>query len=61
MPIYEYQCSNCGFTEEVLVKNYDERPEIIVCQSGCGEMAMRPMPTTASFDFRGPGFHCNDY
>jgi putative FmdB family regulatory protein len=60
MPIYEFACSNCSFQEEVLCESHDERPDMIVCLV-CGEMAMVPIPTTASFDLRGEGFHKNDY
>jgi putative FmdB family regulatory protein len=33
MPIYEYQCSDCGNDFELLVKNADEAVECLSCKS----------------------------
>ena len=33
MPIYEYQCSNCGTDFEELVLSSEETPECPVCES----------------------------
>ena len=58
MPIYEYKCCDCSYTMEV-IQTFDE-PRIEVCPV-CGEPSLVKQLTTASFQFKGPGFYETDY
>lgn len=57
MPIYEYQCSNCGKVFEVLQKSFDvdEAP----CDT-CGAPGKRLISNT-SFVLKGTGWYVTDY
>ena len=56
MPIYEYDCSKCGNTFEVL---QDKNVTKEKCPS-CGGVSKKKM-SVAGFVFKGSGFYVNDY
>ncbi len=58
MPIYEYECKDCGYVFERLIlhlKNSTHRR----CPN-CGQLAKRIM-SAGSFILKGAGFYKNDY
>ncbi len=58
MPIYEYQCKNCGFTFEQLQKVTDkplkECPE-------CHKPALYKLVSPTSFKLKGNGWYVTDF
>ena len=58
MPIYEYQCADCGFQKEVLQKMSDE--PLKVCPE-CGEGSMKKMVSAAAFRLKGGGWYETDF
>jgi len=58
MPIYEYQCAECGFQKEVLQKISDE--PLTVCPQ-CGQPAMKKMVSAAAFRLKGGGWYETDF
>ena len=57
MPIYEYQCSDCGHEEEVLQRVSD--PVLTRCPK-CGGHYHKKISSPA-FRFKGSGFYETDY
>ncbi|MGB5396870.1 MAG: zinc ribbon domain-containing protein [Gammaproteobacteria bacterium] len=58
MPIYEYQCSACGFQKEMLQKISDE--PLKTCPE-CGKDSMKKMVTAAAFRLKGGGWYETDF
>jgi len=58
MPIYEYQCLNCGERIEALLTAGDRPPE--ECPS-CGGRLAKVLSKPGGFQFKGPGFYATDY
>ncbi len=58
MPIYEYQCTECGHQTEVLQKISDE--PLKVCPE-CGKPSMKKMVTAAAFRLKGGGWYETDF
>jgi putative FmdB family regulatory protein len=58
MPIYEYQCTACGFQKEVLQKMSDE--PLKICPE-CGKETMQKMVTAAAFRLKGGGWYETDF
>lgn len=58
MPIYEYQCAECGFQKEVLQKISDE--PLTLCEE-CGKQAMKKMVSAAAFRLKGGGWYETDF
>jgi putative FmdB family regulatory protein len=58
MPIYEYQCSKCGFQTEVLQKISDA--PLKKCPE-CGKSAMQKMVSAPSFRLKGSGWYETDF
>jgi len=58
MPIYEYQCTECGFRKEILQKISDE--PLKVCPQ-CGKPAMKKMVSAAAFRLKGGGWYETDF
>jgi putative FmdB family regulatory protein len=58
MPIYEYQCTECGFQKEVLQKISDE--PLKECPQ-CGKPAMKKMVSAAAFRLKGGGWYETDF
>ena len=57
MPIYEYQCQDCGETSEELQRMSD--PHLTECKS-CGGVLKRLISSPA-FQFKGSGWYVTDY
>ena len=58
MPIYEYQCSECGYQTEVLQKISDE--PLKDCPK-CGKPTMKKMVSAAAFRLKGGGWYETDF
>jgi len=58
MPIYEYQCTECGYQTEVLQKISEE--PLKDCPE-CGKPAMKKMVTAAAFRLKGGGWYETDF
>ncbi len=57
MPLYEYQCQDCGKVFEVIQK-YSDAP--ITSHQGCGG-AVEKLLSAPSFQFKGTGWYATDY
>jgi putative FmdB family regulatory protein len=58
MPIYEYQCTQCGYQTEVLQKITDN--PLKDCPE-CGKPTMKKMVTAAAFRLKGGGWYETDF
>lgn len=58
MPIYEYQCAECGFQEEYLQKVSE--PPLTVCPS-CGKPKFAKLVSAAGFQLKGSGWYATDF
>jgi len=58
MPIYEYQCTACGFQKEMLQKISDE--PLKICPE-CGQETMQKMVSAAAFRLKGGGWYETDF
>jgi putative FmdB family regulatory protein len=58
MPIYEYQCKNCGMQKEFLRKVSD--PPLTTCPE-CGKETLHKMVTAAGFQLKGTGWYATDF
>ena len=58
MPIYEYQCSDCGHQVEILQKISDD--PLKECPA-CGKPAMKKMVSAAAFRLKGGGWYETDF
>ena len=58
MPIYEYQCTECGHQTEVLQKISDD--PLKDCPA-CGKPAMKKMVSAAAFRLKGGGWYETDF
>lgn len=53
MPIYKYQCSQCGFDFETFVKMEErDKPSATLCPK-CGEYKIQRVPTVSNFKING--------
>ena len=58
MPFYEYQCTKCGYEEEVLQKVSDK--PLTKCPE-CGKSTMKKMVSAAAFRLKGSGWYETDF
>ena len=58
MPIYEYQCTECGHQTEVLQKISDDPMKI--CPE-CGQPTMKKLVSAAAFRLKGGGWYETDF
>ena len=58
MPIYEYQCAECGHTAEVFQKNTD--PDESQCPA-CSKGKLRRLISAGSFVLKGGGWYVTDF
>jgi len=58
MPFYEYECPNCGFTDEVLQKISDK--PLTKCPS-CGKKGLRKLISAPVFRLKGSGWYETDF
>ena len=57
MPIYEYQCRECGAQVEVMQKISDPPPSCESCDAG----EMKKRISAPAFQFKGDGWYVTDY
>jgi putative FmdB family regulatory protein len=57
MPLYEYQCQECGEKSEH-VQRFDDAP-LTICSS-CGG-ALKKLVSAPAIQFKGSGFYLTDY
>lgn len=57
MPLYEYKCSGCGKTFEVLQKFSDQPLKV---HKACGG-AVKRLISPSAFKFKGTGWYATDY
>jgi putative FmdB family regulatory protein len=57
MPIYEYQCTDCGEIEEALQK-FSDKP-LTTCASCSGKL--QRLISQSSFHLKGSGWYATDY
>lgn len=58
MPIYEYQCEDCGFRHERIQKVSD--PVLKKCPS-CHQMALKKLISAGAFRLKGSGWYETDF
>ena len=58
MPIYEYECQECGFRHEALQKISDD--PLTVCPS-CNANALKKLVSAAGFRLSGSGWYETDF
>ena len=58
MPIYEYQCTDCGFEKDVLQKMSD--PVLSECPT-CHEQSFIKLISAPSFRLKGEGWYETDF
>ncbi|MBR9805494.1 zinc ribbon domain-containing protein [bacterium] len=58
MPIYEYQCSECGHTMEALRKMSD--PPLTECPA-CHRQSLQKQVSAAGFRLKGDGWYQTDF
>lgn len=58
MPIYEYQCSSCGFRKEYIQKMSDA--PLTACPE-CGQETFGKMLSAAGFQLKGSGWYQTDF
>ncbi|MDM8556770.1 zinc ribbon domain-containing protein [Desulfococcaceae bacterium HSG7] len=57
MPIYEYECSQCGVVEEVIQK-FSDRP-LSACKHCSGKLTK--LMSQSTFHLKGSGWYVTDY
>ena len=58
MPIYEYQCRNCGYRLDALQKMSD--PPLIDCPE-CGQASLKKLVSAPHFRLKGSGWYETDF
>ena len=58
MPIYEYQCTDCGHSLEILQKMNDDA--LTTCPN-CKKEALKKQVTAAAFKLKGSGWYETDF
>lgn len=58
MPIYDYQCTSCGFKSEVMRKISE--PSITVCPE-CAKETFAKQVSAPSFQLNGSGWYATDF
>lgn len=58
VPIYEYECANCGHTLEVIQKISDK--PLTECPS-CHATRLRKLVSAAAFQLKGTGWYVTDF
>ena len=58
MPIYDFQCTNCNFKDELLRKSADAGT--ILCPK-CSQLAFSKMLSAPSFQLSGSGWYATDF
>ena len=58
MPIYDYQCTSCGFKKEVMRKISE--PNLTDCPE-CGKATFSKQLSAPSFQLNGSGWYATDF
>ena len=58
MPIYEYHCSSCGISKDVMQKMSD--PVLTTCPA-CGQETFSKQTSAAGFQLKGSGWYASDF
>jgi len=58
MPLYEYECSQCGHRFELIQRFAD--PPVETC-AACGEGPVHKLLSAPAFHFKGTGWYVTDY
>jgi putative FmdB family regulatory protein len=58
MPIYDYQCTSCGFKKEVMRKASE--PNLTVCPE-CTKETFAKQVSAPSFQLNGTGWYATDF
>jgi putative FmdB family regulatory protein len=58
MPIYDYQCTSCGFKKEVMRKISE--PNLTICPE-CGKETFAKQLSAPSFQLSGSGWYATDF
>lgn len=58
MPIYDYQCTSCGFKKEVMRKVSE--PSVTVCPE-CNKETFAKQVSAPSFQLNGTGWYATDF
>ena len=58
MPIYDYQCTSCGFKKEVMRKISE--PNLTDCPE-CGKATFTKQLSAPSFQLNGSGWYATDF
>ena len=58
MPIYEYHCSSCGISKDVMQKMSD--PVLTTCPA-CGQETSSKQISAAGFQLKGSGWYATDF
>ncbi len=58
MPIYDYQCTSCGFRKEVMRKISE--PNLTDCPE-CGKSTFAKQLSAPSFQLTGSGWYATDF
>ncbi len=58
MPIYQYQCADCGHALEALQKISD--PKLVDCPA-CNAPTLKKQVTAAAFKLKGTGWYETDF
>lgn len=58
MPIYEYQCRNCGYRLDALQKMSD--PPLVDCPE-CGQASLKKLVSAPHFRLKGSGWYETDF
>lgn len=58
MPIYAYQCADCGYQEDVMQKMSDT--PLTTCPK-CGKASFSKQVTAAGFALKGSGWYATDF
>ena len=58
MPIYDYQCTSCGFKKEVMRKISE--PNVTVCPE-CQKESFAKQVSAPSFQLNGTGWYATDF
>lgn len=57
MPIYEYECTNCGMVHEIIQKISDK--PVIKCPKCAGKL--QKLISQSAFHLKGSGWYATDY
>ncbi len=58
MPIYDFQCTSCGFKKEVMRKS--DAPSLTVCPE-CKNETFAKLLSAPSFQLNGSGWYATDF